>query len=210
MPNYKLASGARVPRVTEIIGILAKPQLIHWAWELGCQGLDYRKVRADAGDIGTLAHYLIMCHLKGITPSTKDYSREKIDKAETCFLKFLDWERRNPFKPLLVEQPLVSERYKFGGTIDCLGSFPNPGYEDSVDLLDFKTGKAIYAESAWQLAGYRLLLQEKGYQVRQHRILRIGRDETEGTEEKILTRVLLAREIFLTCLTLYQLMKEER
>ena len=40
-----------------------QPAVIHWAWEQGVAGLDYRKVRDQAGDIGSLVHYLILCAL---------------------------------------------------------------------------------------------------------------------------------------------------
>ena len=53
---YKKADGTRVPSATTYLGVLAKPALIHWAWELGVQGLDYRKVRDQAGETGTLGH----------------------------------------------------------------------------------------------------------------------------------------------------------
>ena len=69
---YKKADGTRVPSVTTYLGVLAKPALIHWAWELGVQGLDYRKVRDQAGDVGTLVHYLILCQLQGQEPDLSE------------------------------------------------------------------------------------------------------------------------------------------
>ena len=80
---YKLKNGKKVSGTTTVIGILAKPALIHWAWDLGTKGIDYRKFRDDKADIGTLAHYLIMCHLKGEQPDTSDYSKKQIDQAKT-------------------------------------------------------------------------------------------------------------------------------
>ena len=81
---YKLADGSRVPSVTTALGILNKPKLLNWAWKCGVDGLDYRAVRDNAADIGTLAHYFILCHLKHETPDTSEYSQSDIDKAETC------------------------------------------------------------------------------------------------------------------------------
>jgi len=50
---YRLADGSIVPSVTTILGILDKPRLPYWAWDLGRQGLDYREVRdAAAGRKG--------------------------------------------------------------------------------------------------------------------------------------------------------------
>ena len=55
--RYKTKDGVIVPGVTTILSILAKPALIYWSWNLGMQGIDYRKVSDKAKDIGTLTHY---------------------------------------------------------------------------------------------------------------------------------------------------------
>lgn len=47
---YKLEDGTRVPSVTTILGILNKPALVEWAYQCGCQGLDYKAVRDQAGE----------------------------------------------------------------------------------------------------------------------------------------------------------------
>ena len=78
---YKLASGERVPSVTTYLAILAKPAIIHWAWEQGVVGNDYRKARDQAGEIGKLVHYLILCHLKGEEPDLMDYSPHDVIAA---------------------------------------------------------------------------------------------------------------------------------
>lgn len=202
---YKTLSGNRVPSVTTILGVLNKPALLEWAWKCGIDGLDYKAVRDNAADIGTLAHYLIMCHLKGEIPDTSEYSKEDIDKAENCLIKYLDWEKENKITPILVEQPLISEKYQFGGTIDCLARV-----NDSLILVDHKTGKAIYSEMFYQLAAYRQLLNEAGYEVISARILRIGRDNNEGFEERVMTDLTRQWEVFKHCLELYKLQRELR
>lgn len=212
MPNktaihtvYKLQDGSRVPSVTTILGILNKPALLNWAWEMGKQGLDYRAVRDEAGDIGSLAHLMIMAHLKGEKLDTSEYSAQAIDKAENAFLKYLDWEKALTVIPILVETPLVSEQYKFGGTIDLFARV-----NGSPILLDFKTSKAIYSEHFYQVAGYKQLLSENGYKVEKVKILRIGRDETEGFEEHTLEKLEVYREVFLACFRIYTLQKQIR
>ena len=57
---YKTKDGKRVPSVTTITGRFKESGgLIWWAWDLGIQGIDYRKVRDSAADAGTLAHAMI-------------------------------------------------------------------------------------------------------------------------------------------------------
>jgi len=202
---YKLEAGNRVPSVTTILGILNKPALLDWAWRMGCEGQDYKAVRDQAGDIGTLAHYLIMCHLSGTAPDTSEYSPQDVDKAENCLLSYLEWEKSHPINPILVEAPLVSEKYGFGGTIDCLARL-----NGKLLLIDHKTGKAIYGEMFHQLAAYRQLLIEQGYEVDNARILRIGRDQDEGFEERVITDLSKHWEIFKHCLGIYELQKAVR
>ncbi len=167
--QYKLKDGSRVPSVTTILGILAKKALIHWAWECGCEGIDYRKARDKAADIGTIAHYLIECDLKGIEPELGDYNKNDIDKAENAFIAWLEWRKAYELLPEAVELQLVNEEYRYGGTIDCImrnGS--------KLWLLDFKTGKAIYDEMKYQVAAYYYLYPGAVDKVH---ILRLGKED---------------------------------
>jgi hypothetical protein len=201
--RYKTIDGEVVPGVTTVLGELAKPALIHWAWDLGTKGIDYRLYRDDKAEIGTLAHYLIMCHLKGETPDTSDYSKNQIDQAENCILSYFEWEKDHPFVGILIEQPLVSEVMRFGGTPDLLCVMNG----DRV-LVDFKTGKAIYPDFFFQLAAYKALIQEKGYVVDKARILRIGRDETESFEDRQAGDLETEWDIFIHALSIYQAKKQ--
>lgn len=202
---YKTKDGSRVPSVTTILGILAKPNLIEWAWKLGTEGIDYKQVRDTAGDIGTLAHYLILCDIKGEKPDTSEYSSQDVDKAETCLLKYWEWRKTNPIRPIMAEEALVSEQYRYGGTLDCFAEREDTG---EFVLIDFKTGKAIYPEMLYQLAAYENLLAEAGYRFDKSMILRIGRDEEEGFEVRETGDLTKHFQIFKHCLSIYQLTKE--
>jgi hypothetical protein len=196
--------------VTTILGILNKPALIEWAWRCGLNGQDYKLVRDSAATVGTIAHYLIMCYLKGEEPELSIYSPDDIKTAENSVLSFLEWAKGRSLKPVLLEEPLTSEHYSFGGTIDYFGQLDN-----GSALLDFKTGKAIYPEMIFQVAAYAQLLEEDReidgvvLPVDTVRILRIPRSEDEDFEERILTEAQLRDgwEIFLRCLDIYRLQK---
>ena len=130
-----------------------------------------------------------------------------MELAEACYKKYVNWEEKNPIKPIIVESGFVSEKYQFGGQID-LYALTNRGFL----LGDFKTNsKAIYPEMVYQVAAYEYLLKEQGFNVTDVIILRIGRDDPEGFEEKILTRAELDNgfEIFLRCLDIYNLKKRK-
>jgi hypothetical protein len=185
---YKRKTGNRVPGVTTILNEMAKPALIHWAWDLGCKGVDYRKFRDEKAEIGTLLHYMVLCHLKNEKPELKDYTSNQIDLAENCMISYLEWEKLHPLKPLVIEEPLVSEEWGFGGTPDLLAEM-----NGDICLIDFKTGKAIYDEYFYQLSAYRQLIVEN--------------TETEGFNEA--HRLDLGDEfsIFLSCLDIYETKK---
>lgn len=203
--RYRDSSGNIVPGVTTITGLLAKPQLIAWANRLGLEGIDSTKYTDAMADIGILAHYLIMCHLKGDNPDISDYSQNQVIAASNCIASYLAWEKNHTLVTKIIEEPLVSDELKVGGTPDlyCL-------LDGVPTLLDFKTGKALYIEHSYQVAGYRAILEEKGNPVARCIILRIGRDANEGFEEKIINDSTVDHNIFLCLLSVYYLQKQGR
>ena len=200
---YKTSDGLRVPGATTITGLLAKPYLITWANKLGLEGIDSTKYRDEAADVGTLAHAMIQAHLTGEDLDMEQYAPVTIDLAENAVISYFEWEKQHKIEPILCEKPLVSESHRYGGTVDCyclLDGVPT--------LLDFKTGKAIYDEYFVQLAAYKALLHEHGYAVEQCRILRVGRDETEGFEERSVADTTKYFMVFQNLLDVYYLKKD--
>jgi len=200
---YKLSDGTKIPGVTTILNdVLAKPALIAWANRLGLQGIDSARYRDEKAEIGTLAHYLILCHFRKETPETADYSPNQLNEAENSLIKYWDWEKAHTVEPILVETPFVSG-LGFGGTIDLYGKV-----DGELALVDFKTGSGIYDEMFFQLAAYKLLLEQNGHEIKTCRILRIGRDDKEGFEERVLEDLSLHLKVFLNCLEIYRLKRE--
>lgn len=199
---YKTLDGKRVPSVTTYLGVLSKPAIIQWAWECGVAGLDYRKVRDQAGDTGTLVHCLIMCQLKKIEPDLTDYSPNEIATTYSSMSKFNQWVNNKAIEPILLEEPLVSEKFLFGGTPDFYGRI-----DDQLTVLDFKTGKEIYQDNFCQLAAYKKLLEEHGYEVLSARIIRVGKSASEGFEERAAGNLDKHWELFLACQRIYELQK---
>lgn len=204
---YKAEDKKRVAGVTTILSILNKPALVPWANRMGLQGIDIKKYVDVLANIGTLAHYLVECEWKGEEPDLSTYAPEDIDKAENALLSFWAWRDQHEVEPLLVEAALVSETYRYGGTCDCYAIV-----DGETTLIDLKTGKGIYPEMIHQLAAYTQLLEENGYEVDNVRILRIGRDENEGFEDRVVDMVSLEPHwrIFELCLEIYDLQKKTR
>jgi len=201
--TYTLQDGAVVPGVTTILGVLNKPALVKWANNLGLIGIDSSKYVDEKAAIGTLAHQMIADYLRGKETDTSEYSKVQIDQAENATLSFFEWEKTHHVEPILIEEPMVSEQYKFGGTIDCLGKI-----NGSLCLLDFKTSSGVFPEMMVQVVAYRQLLTEHGHKVDQTTILRIGRTPDEGFEERLVNDVERRWQIFQHCLEIYRLQKE--
>ena len=200
--RYKNKKGEIVPGVTTVLGLLSKPQLVKWANNLGLQGIDSSKYVDKMASIGTLAHYMVECYLTKTSQDLTAYSPEEIDKAENALISFFEWERQYEIEPLGNEMRLLSEEFGYGGTVDFYCKI-----NGKFNLVDFKTGKAIYNEHIIQLAAYRQLLVENGYPVQEVRILRIGRTEEEGFEERKETNLLNHWLLFSHLLEVHKLQK---
>lgn len=201
--GYYLRDGTRVPATTTITGVLDKPGLVHWAWDLGMKDIDYRSYVDDKASIGKLGHALVLEHLGGEKVNRDLYTPIQLELAQVSYQKYLLWESVHEIKVLHAEEPLVSEVYRFGGTPDlfCL-------LDGVPTLIDYKTAKGIYPEHLLQVAAYAALIQEiHGSFPSLVKILRIGRDEEEGFEERNVDKLGVRFEIFLRCLDIYQLKK---
>ncbi len=205
---YKNAAGKRIPGATTITGVLNKPALVKWANNLGLEGIDSSKYVDEMASIGTLAHYIVECHIKEILTGEKvepDFSNatpNQIDLATNAALKFFEWEKGHKVIYLASEMICISEKHQFGGQCDIYAEL-----DGKKTLIDIKTCKGIYPEQFTQVTAYSELLKECGYPVDDVRILRIGRDESEGFDDKKVPFLDLHWKRFLACLEIYQLNK---
>jgi len=204
---YKLKDGTKVPGVTTVLGVMNKPALMNWAWQLGTQGIDYKHYVDATARIGTLAHEMIQAYLGGPEWDRSAYTPEEIDTAENAVLSFYEWERQtgHTMQTLEIEMPVVSEEYGYGGTVDWLGYI-----DGKLWLVDIKTSKGLYPEHEYQVSAYHQALLEKGYKVEGVRLLRVGRSEDEGFYDHVLSNVQLNAgwKVFTSALDLYKNIKK--
>ena len=201
--KYYLKDGTLVAGTTTVTGILDKKGLPKWANELGLRGIDITKYVNEMADIGSLGHYIIECHLKKEEPDLKDYTENQITKARNLAQRFLSWKDENKFEFIKSELKMVSEQYRYGGTIDiyCL-------LNGKKTLIDIKTSKGIFDEHRMQVSAYKQLLVENGHPVEDVRIIRIGRQDNEGFEDSKVSNLDLHFKKFLLCLEIYNLDRE--
>jgi hypothetical protein len=177
--GYHLEDGTRVPGVTTVIGRYKESGgLIHWAWDLGMQGINYRDARDKAADAGTLGHDMIESFTLGKDPFgaiPTGTAEDLIVKATQAYQAFLLWFESTNIEIVDTEMALVSEKHRFGGTPDALGKTPAGDYV----LLDYKTSNRIYADYLIQLACYARLLEENQIvkrKVSRFHLLRVGKE----------------------------------
>jgi len=186
--RYEDKKGTRLPSVTQILGqAWAKPALVAWAHREGARGRPLNKARDEAAEAGTAAHELILAHIGGPDPDMSKYSDEAVAKARISNHHVQDWLEAHTFEPLVVEQPLVSDKMGYGGTPDWYGLL------DGVPtVLDIKTGR-LYPDQFVQMAGYRLLLQGLGHEV--ERMLLVRAPRTLGKSDRSTTSSRTGKEM---------------
>ena len=185
--------GELFPSVTHILGAIAKPALVPWAAkvereacteaatalydELGAAGQRYpaswfaaalaaklgtvkahQRTLARAGDIGTEAHHAIEWLLRTALGAEAGPKPVISAPAKIAVEAFKDWATRVSLKPILIERIVYSKEHRYAGTLDLLARV-----EGVLTMIDFKTGKAVYAESHLQAAAYAAALEEMGY-----------------------------------------------
>lgn len=206
-PTEDWPKGEIVPGVTTILnGQLAwnKQVLIAWARREALAGKDPELIKTEAGSSGTCTHYLVECHIKGVEPDLKDFTQAQIDKAETGFIAFLDWEKTCELDYLKLEYGVVSELHRYGGTCDMIAK-----KNGSLWLLDLKTSKGVYAEHKIQVSAYKEAYEEQEEQrINECHIIQLSKD-TGGFQHHKLTDIELTNgwEVFRYCRNLYDLQK---
>lgn len=205
--GYRLADGTRVPGTTTIISRFKESGgLIHWAWDLGMNGKDYRQVRDDAGGAGTLAHALVDAHIKKQPIDEVLFARadeETRTKAESAFGAFLSWERMTNLEIVETEMQLVSEAHRYGGTPDAIGIVSG-----DLCLVDWKSSNSVYADYLLQLAAYKNLWNENNpdRQVQGMHLIRFSKDHGDFSH-RFYPELDQAWRAFVLCRELYELDK---
>lgn len=169
--RYKL-DGEWVPGVTTILGVLDKPAIPKWAagevanyvadhpdgvetlrglgrgpMVQALKNIPWQK-RDDAGARGNVLHDYAESLLHG---QEVDVDDEHVPVMENA-LAFMDaWQ----IEPLLIEASCGSREHKWAGTLDLIAHYVHPVTRaPGTAIFDWKSGKAMYPEYAWQFNAY--------------------------------------------------------
>ncbi len=152
--GYFLKSGERVPSVTTIVGRFKGPHgLIHWAWQLGRDGKDYRDARENAADAGAMARAAIAGWAGGRTVTFEGPEDARVS-AKRGFESFLAWADQAALEVTDADISLVSARHRFGGSFDAVR------VSGVRAIVAWKATNALYPEHLIELAAYGRLWQE--------------------------------------------------
>lgn len=201
--QYRLRSGTLVPGVTTVLALIDKPAIHYWIAKQTREGKDWTKVRDEAADIGSIAHYLILCDLKNQKPDTSDYAQVDIDTARNAMKSYYAWRKANEVKPIDVECSQISEKWGFGGTFDLLAEVNGVN-----TLIDFKTSAGLYAEYSTQIGAYFELIREnRGINVA-GKLIRINKANNDDFEIKTVDNLEKQFDLFRHLLCVYNLQRE--
>ena len=163
--HYEDANGQRVPGVTTILDKgMPKPALLPW----GIKTVAEYAVN-NREDLAGLPPTEMLATLKGAPYKERDAAAKRgsevhalaerlvngedvtvpreLDRHVAHYVEFLD--ACNP-QPVLVEAVVYHLEYGYAGTLDLIADMGGERW-----LLDLKTAKGVYAETAYQLAAYR-------------------------------------------------------
>jgi hypothetical protein len=125
-----MVNGKRFLNVTTVLDVLAKEALLDWTARLAREGKNWRAVRAEAGERGTVSHHLLLQVLTGQGASLADLAPEHRRYGQAGF-KFI--HQRKP-KVIECERMVASCDHRYAGRLDLFAEI------DGVKtLVDFKT-----------------------------------------------------------------------
>ena len=143
-----------MPGVTTISGKLKSADaLMAWAWREGKAGRDYKATRDRAADAGTLAHAAVEAWIRG-RPYVMEGEPATVERGQKAFEAFLRWAEQTKLRIVEPEVSLVSERHRFGGTMDALL------LDDQRAISDWKSSAGTYPDMLIQISAYQALWNE--------------------------------------------------
>lgn len=142
--------------VTSVLKVLDKPALVHSAWKLGLENLDYRQEWGKAATRGTSVHAAMEGLAVGAIPDLDEFPSEDRGYVAGLAAAWADLSPRVAASEVIV----ASRGLGIAGRFDLLAEA-----RGEMALIDLKTNKPgrAYDSHHLQLGGYRLLMGESGW-----------------------------------------------
>lgn len=155
----------KYPSVTEVLSVIYKPHIEAWRKRVGHEVAN--QVSENATTLGTKVHNV--CEKMSVGEDVTETDTRVLAVA-AAYQGFLD---EYVEKVILTEQILVSEKLGIGGTMDAYVELKG----GKRAIIDIKTSKNFSPEMGLQMAGYQMMLEEKGYKVDERIIVRLSKDK---------------------------------
>ena len=193
------------PSVTQILGVLRKVALENWFKYTDIRTIN--KESEEAKLIGSQIHEAIQQHIEKEEVKIETKYSEQVMNALNAFMQFK--KEHSEIKLKRAEMQLTSEKFKYNGTLDCIGKIGK-----NLILLDWKTGKAkdkdkpkIYDEYKYQVAFYVKAFNEtQEDKIKKAFILSLAKDKIAYNFIEIAMKDIeeMFEEICLPCLKIWQ------
>lgn len=183
MSKYREINGKKYPRVTTILGIIAKPELYGWYAKHGQNAAEIVRVSAQRGsDVHHAIEALQSGHAWDDVINTLDKEPQKYLLGYKKFQEEWNYSRDPDAQNIahykqtkkFNEKLVWSETNGYCGEVDEFGILKhkkNGIIYDNV-LIDYKTSSGIYFEHKLQVAAYRRALIEMGNECHTAGVLR--------------------------------------
>lgn len=166
--------GKRLYGVTNILNSWGKGGLIQWAVNMAVDHIKknpndfdgakkaHITVRDDAASKGTDVHAMVEAYVRSLIKENEGLAHHSVLEAfekdpikNPQVQKFLEWAVGEQITFLDAEQRVYSREHWYAGTFDILLEKDGKRF-----IADVKTGKAVYPNYFYQMAAYRLALEE--------------------------------------------------
>lgn len=226
-----LIKGRELPSVTTILSVLGKPALINWAAKaerdyflkelqplmneptglVSCKSLAEKTsawldsplqanvLKNKAAEIGSKAHALIEWEIRGILKQERGEKPIVPETSLRAFEAWKQWAASVAFEPLEAEQAVYSFKHGYAGTMDLYARV-----EGRLQVVDWKTSKAIYPESYLQNIAYREAANELGKPSDGGLILRLPKNEGDPPFEAVPVPAEVTFDQFLAAFALWK------
>lgn len=202
--KYHLKSGEQVYGATTYTSLIPK-DLLSWVACVTRRGKNHDHIKKSAGRVGTATHHHLQRRTTGVKVSESFSCTEEEAQQINIATKNADafWDsNKDKLFPIGCEVQLVSEKNKFGGTLDLVAI----DEEGSVVLIDYKTSGKIYDDFFYQQSAYANLWAEHypSFPIDKVMLVRIGKKKPEDVETETRLASTLTRywDVFLKLLAL--------
>ena len=166
MTRYYEVDGVLCESVTTALSVLRKPGLEYWRGKHGNETAD--SLLHEAGDLGSYVHDLCEMVNKG-----EPWEVRSPNSDIWCMVSaYEEWFAANVKQVLGVEKVVANELYRYAGRLDLEARLKG---DRTGSVIDIKTGKTVYPDTALQLSAYVEALAREGKKPKRRLVVHIDK-----------------------------------